>query len=88
MDFFEIMNNLLSFFQDNLVLTIALVCMLLFLLYWKPKLFFAILFLILLLIGIFYVITDVTSSGLSHKKKLLNEKGVPLESTPIYLKYK
>jgi hypothetical protein len=77
MVFMEIMQSFLVFFQDNILITIAFVCVLLFLLYWKPRLFLTILFISLLLVGILYMISDVTSTGLTHKQKLIQEKGMP-----------
>jgi hypothetical protein len=77
MDFMEVMQSLLVFFQDNILITIALVCVLLFLLYWKPRLFLFISLIVLLLVGLLYIISDVTSSGLSHKHKLIQEKELP-----------
>lgn len=71
MDFMELMNSLLVFFQANILITIALACVLLFLLYWKPRLFLIMLFIILLLVGILYIISDVTSVGVPHKQKLI-----------------
>jgi len=85
MDFFEIMRSFLTFFQDNLLITIVFACVLLFVLYWKTRLFLLILFITLLLIGILYIISDVTSTGLSKKKKLIQEEGISLRIKPIYL---
>jgi len=73
----EVMQILLVFFQDNILITIAFVCVLLFLLYWKPRLFLFILFIVLLLFGLLYIISDVTSTGLSHKQKMFQEKEIP-----------
>ena len=67
----ELMNSLLVFFQANILITIAFACVLLFLLYWKPRLFLIMLFIILLLVGILYIISDVTSVGGPHKQKLI-----------------
>jgi hypothetical protein len=77
MVFMEVMQSFLIFFQNNILITIALVCLLLFLLYWKPRLFLTIFFIVLLLVGILYLISDVTSTGLTHKQKMLQDKGMP-----------
>ncbi len=77
MDFGEIIKGLLAFFQDNLLITIPLVCILLFLLYRKPRLFLIILSIVLLLVGLLYLISDVTSTGLPHKQKMLQEQEIP-----------
>jgi len=77
MDFMEIMKSFLVFFQDNIFITIALVCVLLFLLYWKPRLFLFIISIVLLLAVLLYIMSDVTSTGVSHKQKLIQEQGMP-----------
>jgi ABC-type bacteriocin/lantibiotic exporter with double-glycine peptidase domain len=74
MDFVELINGMLAFFQANLLITIPLICVLLFLLYWKPRLFLIILFIVILLVGILYMIADVTSTGLSHKGKMIHKE--------------
>ena len=71
MNFWEVMRNISIFFQDNLIITIPLACILLFLLFRKLKLFLIILFIVLLLIGILYIISDVTTTGIFHKQKLI-----------------
>jgi hypothetical protein len=77
MDFWEIMKMLLMFFQENILITIAFAGVLLFLLYWKPRLFIIIVFVTLLLLGIFYIISEVSSTGLSHKQKLIQGEEIP-----------
>jgi hypothetical protein len=76
MDFWNIMNSFLVYFQNNILIAIALACVLLLLLYWKPRLFLIILCIILLLAGIFYIIVDVTSVGVSHKENLIQGEDI------------
>jgi len=76
MDFWNIMNSFLVYFQNNILITIALACVLLFLLYWKPRVFLIILCIVLLLAGILYIISDVTSTGVPQKQKLYQEQDI------------
>jgi len=76
MEFSEIIKILLMFFRENLLITIVLAGVLLFLLYWKPRVFLIIVFITLLLLGLFYIISEVSSTGLSHKQKLIQEKDI------------
>ncbi len=74
MDFFEVSRSIIGFFAGNLYISIAVAILLLFLLLKKPKLFFIIFILALLMAGVFYVISTVSSTGVSHKQKMI-EKG-------------
>jgi hypothetical protein len=76
MDFWNIMNSFIVYFQDNILITIAFACVLLFLLYWKPRVFLIILCIVLLLAGILYIISDVTSTGVPQKQKLIQEEDI------------
>jgi len=60
MDFSAIIDSIMSFFKTHLLITIAAGILLIFLLYRKPKLFFTIFFIGLLLAGIFYLISNVS----------------------------
>ncbi len=68
------MDSIISFFQNNTVIAIAIAVILLFLIYRKPKLFFGILFLGLVLAVVFYLITSMADSGSKQKKSLLREE--------------
>ncbi len=81
-DFSGIMNNVVSFAQNQTVIVIALIFALVFFIYRKPKLFFASLFLGLFLAGLFYVITSMARSGSEQKKKLLDEAEKQSSYTP------
>ncbi|MEF9426030.1 MAG: hypothetical protein L0956_02225 [Candidatus Mariimomonas ferrooxydans] len=74
MDFFDIGRSINGFLAGNLYISIAVAVLLLFLLFKKPKLFFTIFILALLMAGVFYVISTVSSTGVSHKQKMI-EKG-------------
>jgi multisubunit Na+/H+ antiporter MnhC subunit len=69
-DFSRSMDGIVSFAQNNPIIVIVLVLGLLFFMYRKPKLFFSLLGLGLLLAGLFYLIMSMGGSG-SEKKKAL-----------------
>jgi cell shape-determining protein MreC len=71
------MSGILGFFQDNIIVSIVLGLILLYVLYRSPKLFFIVLFIAILLSGIYYVISDVASIGGHQKKKMIQERDVP-----------
>ncbi|OHE55743.1 MAG: hypothetical protein A2Z47_13825 [Thermodesulfovibrio sp. RBG_19FT_COMBO_42_12] len=77
MSFLEIINSIISFFQANLIIAIVVAILLIFLLWRKPKLFFLVLFIVLLLTGVLYMISDMSSTGVYHKQKLLQKEDLP-----------
>jgi len=74
MDFSRFMNDILSFAQNQPVIIIILALVLLYFLYRKPKLFFGILILGALLVGIFYLISNISGPAKEQKKKLIQEE--------------
>jgi hypothetical protein len=77
MDFLEIINGIITFFHAHLLISLAAVILLIFLAWQKPKFFFTVLFIALVLVGVLYLITYISDVGVSHKKELLHEKGLP-----------
>ena len=73
MDFSRFMNGILSFAQSHPVIIIVLALVLLYLIYRKPKMFFGILLLGILLGGLFYLITSISGPAKEQKKKLIHE---------------
>ena len=73
MDFSRFMNGILSFAQNHPVIIIVLALVLLYLIYRKPKMFFGILLLGILLVGLFYLITSISGPAKEQKKKLIHE---------------
>jgi hypothetical protein len=71
MDFSAFMGGVVSYAQSHMVITIALAPCFLFLMYRRPKLFLGILLLGAFLVGVFYMITNLASSGSQQKKDLL-----------------
>jgi hypothetical protein len=62
MPFSMVLEGIIDFFKDHLLITLALASVLLYLLFQKPKTFLLIAFLVLLFIGILYL-TTMMSSG-------------------------
>jgi hypothetical protein len=81
-DFSGFMDDIVSFAQNHTVIVIVLALGLLFFIYRKPKLFFALLFLGLFLAGLFYMITRMAGSGSEQKKRLLHEEERQSDNTP------
>jgi multisubunit Na+/H+ antiporter MnhC subunit len=68
------MDGIVSFAQNNPIIVIVLVLGLLFFMYRKPKLFFSLLGLGLLLAGLFYLIMSMAGSGSEKKRALTHEE--------------
>ena len=68
------MEGIVSFAQNNPIIVIVLVLGLLFFMYRKPKLFFSLLGLGLLLAGLFYLIMSMAGSGSEKKRALTHEE--------------
>jgi hypothetical protein len=68
------MNDIVSFAQNHVVIVIVIAIGLLFFLYRKPKLFFGMLFIGLLVAGLFYLIMYVSGPGKEQKEKLIHEE--------------
>jgi len=62
MPFSIVLEGIVDFFKDHLLITLALASVLLYLLFQKPKTFLLIVSLVLLLIGMLYL-TTMMSSG-------------------------
>lgn len=73
MSFSRSMDSIFSFAQNNPIIVIVLVLVLLFFMYRKPKLFFGLFGLGLLLAGLLYLIMNMAGSG-SEKKKALTHQ--------------
>jgi hypothetical protein len=74
------MDGFVSFAQNNPIIVIVLVLGLLFFVYRKPKLFFGLFFLGLLLAGLLYLITSMAGSGSEKKKALTHEEDKPFDA--------
>ena len=74
MDFSGLTSSIVSFAQNNPIIAIVLLLGLLFFLYRKPKLFFSLLGLGLLLGGLFYLIMTMARSGAEKKRALTHQE--------------
>lgn len=68
------MDGIVSFAQNHAIIAIVIVLGLIFFMIRKPKLFFSILSIGLVLAGLFYIIMILAGSGSEKKSKLLEEK--------------
>jgi multisubunit Na+/H+ antiporter MnhC subunit len=68
------MDGIVSFAQNHAIIAIVIVLGLLYLMVRKPKLFFSIFSIGLVLAGLFYIIMILAGSGSEKKSKLLEEK--------------
>jgi len=73
-DFSGFMDGMVSFAQNNPIIVVVLAVGVLFFIYRKPKLFFGLLGLALLLAGLFYLIMSISGQGSEKKKALTHEK--------------
>jgi hypothetical protein len=74
MDFSGLINSIISFAQNNMVITIILALGLLYFLYRKPKLFFVLLFLGLFLVGLYFTVMKMAGSGAAQKKRIIQQE--------------
>jgi hypothetical protein len=77
MNFYSVISGILAFLQNNIIVAVVLGLVLLYILYRSPKVFFIVLFIAILLSGLFYIMTDVSSIGTHHKKKMIREHDLP-----------
>jgi hypothetical protein len=68
MNFNEIIQKGINYFQTNPAAAISITVIVLFLLFKKPKLLLLLIFLVLASIGIMHLIAKLSSTGLEHKK--------------------
>ena len=74
MDLSGFIGGIVSFVQNYTFIAIVLALGLLFFMYRKPKLFFGILLLGLLLVGLFYLIINLAGSSSEQKRRLIHEE--------------
>lgn len=64
----------ITYFQGHMYIAIALIIVSGLLLLRKPKIFFTILFIALLLTGVLYLISTLSTTGAYQKQKLINQE--------------
>ncbi len=77
MDLSGIADTVTAFSKDNPIIAAAAGLFLLFLLIRKPKLFFLLFFLGLVLVAALYLIMDVASIGKAQKKQMIERGSQP-----------
>lgn len=75
------MAGIVSLAQNHTAIVIVLALGLLFFIYRKPKLFFALLFLGLFLAGVFYMISSMAGSASEKKKILMHDEEKQSDNT-------
>jgi multisubunit Na+/H+ antiporter MnhC subunit len=78
--FSRFMNGIVSFAQNHAIIVILIVLGLIFLMVRKPKLFFSLLGLGLLLAGLFYLIISISGQGSVQKKELTHGEEEQVDS--------
>jgi hypothetical protein len=81
MDFSVIIDSIVTFLRGYPLIVIALTFLLIIMLFKKPKLFFIISFITLILAVALYVISVVSYTGVTEKKELIDKsiKDLPKE---------
>ena len=82
MGFSGFVDGIVLFAQNHMVMVIVFSLVLLLFIYRKPKLFSALFFLGLFLVGVFYMISSMAGSALEQKKRLIQEKEKQTDNTP------
>jgi Ca2+/Na+ antiporter len=81
MDFSIIIDSIVTFLRDNPLTVIALTFLLIIMLFRKPKLFFMISLITIILAAALYMISVVSSTGVTEEKELIDKsiKDLPKE---------
>jgi len=74
------MDSIVSFAQDHAIIVILIVLGLIIFMVRKPKLFFSVVGLGLLLAGLFYLILIISGSGSDQKRKMIHEEEKQLDT--------
>jgi hypothetical protein len=78
MDVTELVGSVVVFMKANPLIALVICGIILFAFYRRPGLSFFVLFLVVLVAGVYYVIMDMSSSAVSEKERLL-KKSAPAE---------
>ncbi len=73
MDFFGIVKNIIAFFQTNIFVAAVAAILLLYLLIRKTKFFLTVFFIVMFLVGLLYMISNLSTTGTAHKKSMIRE---------------
>jgi len=75
-----LVGGIVSFAQSNTIIAILIALILLYLIYRRPKLFFGLLSLVIIVALLFYMIANLAGSGSERKKNLLEKEQTQSES--------
>jgi hypothetical protein len=75
-----LVDGIVSFAQSNTIIAILIALILLYLIYRRPKLFFGLLSLVVIVALLFYMIANLAGSGSERKKNLLEKEQTQSES--------
>ena len=75
-----LVDGIVSFAQSNTIIAILIALILLYLIYRRPKLFFGLLSLVIIVALLFYMIANLAGSGSERKKNLLEKEQTQSES--------
>ena len=70
----ELLDGIVSFAQSNIIIAVIIALILLYLLYRRPKLFFGLFSLVLIVALVFYMIGNLAGSGSDRKKRLIEQE--------------
>jgi hypothetical protein len=73
MFFNELIESIISFFQNHLVFSLVFGIALVYLLIQKTRVFITIFVIILFILGLAYLISDVSTTGVTYKEKLISK---------------
>ncbi len=77
MDFSSVMNSIIAYFQTHTAIAVATAIVLLYLLLRRTKLFFTLLLIAAVVIGVFYMISSISSIGVQKKDILIHKSDMP-----------
>jgi ABC-type multidrug transport system permease subunit len=80
MDFSGFLGGIVSFAQSNTIIAIIIALIFLTLMYRRPKLFFGLLSLVLVVVLLFYMIGNLAGSGSERKKRLIEKEQTQSDS--------
>jgi len=82
MEIQTLLNYIVLFFQNHLLIFIVVAAIMIYLVWQKPKGFFMLLMVFSLLLGVIYIISDISDVGDSFKKTLIQKSDPARDLAP------
>ena len=82
MDIQTLLNYIILFFQNHLLIFIVVAAIMIYLVWQKPKGFLMLLMVFSLLLGVMYIISDISDVGDSFKKTLIQKSDPARDLAP------